>query len=207
MGPEATTALMTLVAIKPLAAGDPARYAALASTLALLTGLMAVVAWLLRLGFFADLLSRPALVGYMAGVALIMIGDQLQRATRARCSPAARCCTARPAGRTCSAARMPANWPAPSTPRHTAWPPSGICLSRGALPQPCGRRLSHAVACMSRAAASRRASPAVSPAQVPVPPSGEAPTSMLTRCAGWRPPPRTRWPTRISRPHMVRKLT
>ena len=81
MGPEATTALMTLVAIKPLAAGDPARYARLATTLALLTGLMALAAWLLRLGFFADLLSRPVLVGYMAGVALIMIGDQLQRAT------------------------------------------------------------------------------------------------------------------------------
>jgi SulP family sulfate permease len=81
MGPEATTALMTLVAVKPLAAGDPARYAELASTLALLTGLMAVVAWLLRLGFVADLLSRPVLVGYMAGVALIMIADQLQHVT------------------------------------------------------------------------------------------------------------------------------
>jgi len=80
-GPEATTALMTLVAIKPLAHGDPARYSELASTLALLVGLMAVVAWLLRLGFVADLLSRPVLVGYMAGVALIMIGDQLRHVT------------------------------------------------------------------------------------------------------------------------------
>jgi MFS superfamily sulfate permease-like transporter len=85
MGPEATTALMTVVAIKPLAAGDPARYAELASTLALLTGLMAVVAWLLRLGFVADLLSRPVLVGYMAGVALIMIADQLQQSGRGWC--------------------------------------------------------------------------------------------------------------------------
>ena len=81
MGPEATTALMTLVAIKPLAAGDPARYAELASTLALLTGVMAVAAWLLRLGFVANLLSRPVLVGYMAGVALIMIADQLKHVT------------------------------------------------------------------------------------------------------------------------------
>jgi len=48
MGPEATTALMTLVAIKPLAAGHPVQYAKLASTLALITGLMAVAAWLLR---------------------------------------------------------------------------------------------------------------------------------------------------------------
>src|SRR5215470_18662923 len=81
MGPEATTALMTLVAIKPLAGGSPVRYAELASTLALLTGLMAVAAWLLRLGFVADLLSRPVLVGYLAGVALIMIADQLQNVT------------------------------------------------------------------------------------------------------------------------------
>jgi sulfate permease, SulP family len=81
MGPEATTALMTLVAIRPLAAGHPVRYAQLASTLALLTGLMAVLAWLLRLGFFADLLSRPVLVGYLAGVALIMIADQLGHVT------------------------------------------------------------------------------------------------------------------------------
>ena len=81
MGPEATTALMTAIAIRPLAAGHPARYAALATSLALLVGLMALAAWLLRLGFVADLLSRPVLVGYMAGLALIMIADQLQRVT------------------------------------------------------------------------------------------------------------------------------
>jgi MFS superfamily sulfate permease-like transporter len=40
-----------------------------------------VAAGLLRLGFVADLLSRPVLVGYMAGVALIMIADQLGRVT------------------------------------------------------------------------------------------------------------------------------
>lgn len=82
MGPEATTALMTAIAIGPLAAGNTARYAQLATTLALLVGLMAVAAWLLRLGFVADLLSRPVLVGYMAGLALIMIADQLERVTR-----------------------------------------------------------------------------------------------------------------------------
>ncbi len=81
MGPEATTALMTAIALGPLAAGDSARYAELAATLALLVGLMGVAAWLLSLGFVADLLSRPVLVGYMAGVALIMIADQLGRVT------------------------------------------------------------------------------------------------------------------------------
>jgi high affinity sulfate transporter 1 len=53
----------------------------LAATLALLVGAMSLVAWLLRLGFVADLLSRPVLVGYMAGVALIMIAGQLARVT------------------------------------------------------------------------------------------------------------------------------
>jgi len=81
MGPEATTALMTAIAIGPLAASHSQRYAALAASLALLVGVMALAAWLLRLGFVADLLSRPVLVGYMAGLALIMIADQLHRVT------------------------------------------------------------------------------------------------------------------------------
>ncbi len=81
MGPEATTALMTAIALGPLAAGHPQRYAALAASLALLVGLLALGAWLLRLGFVADLLSRPVLAGYMAGVALIMIADQFRRVT------------------------------------------------------------------------------------------------------------------------------
>ena len=84
MGPESTTALMTAVTIGPLAAGHPARYAALAATLALLTGALAVVAWLARLGFIAALLSRPVLVGYLAGVALIMMAGQLGRLTGVR---------------------------------------------------------------------------------------------------------------------------
>ena len=84
LGPESTTALMTAVAIGPLAAGHPARYAALAALLALLVGLLAVVAWLARLGFIADLLSRPVLVGYLAGVALIMMAGQLGGLTGVR---------------------------------------------------------------------------------------------------------------------------
>ncbi|MFJ7587516.1 SulP family inorganic anion transporter [Streptomyces sp. NPDC097617] len=79
VGPESTTALMTAVAVGPLAAGDPARYAALAAALALVVGLLCLVAWAVRLGLLADLLSRPVLVGYLAGVALIMMVDQLPR--------------------------------------------------------------------------------------------------------------------------------
>ncbi|MER6443429.1 sulfate permease [Streptomyces sp. NPDC001185] len=81
VGPESTTALMTAAVVGPLAAGDPARYAVLATGLAFVVGLMLLVARVARLGFLADLLSRPILVGYMTGVALIMIVDQLPKLT------------------------------------------------------------------------------------------------------------------------------
>jgi sulfate permease, SulP family len=81
LGPESTTALMTAVTVGPLAAGDPTRYAELATMLALLVGALAVVAWLIRLGFVADLLSRPVVIGYLAGVALIMVSGQIGRLT------------------------------------------------------------------------------------------------------------------------------
>lgn len=81
IGPESTTALMTAAAVAPLAAGDPARYAALASATALVVGGLLVLAGTARLGFVADLLSRPVLAGYMAGVALLMIEGQLERLT------------------------------------------------------------------------------------------------------------------------------
>jgi len=81
VGPESTTALMTASVIGPMAAGDPARYAALVAALAVMVGAIALVAWVVRLGFLADLLSKPVLVGYMAGVAFVMIVSQLGKFT------------------------------------------------------------------------------------------------------------------------------
>ncbi len=81
VGPESTTALMTAVAVAPLAAGDPERYAVLAAGLAVLVGGLCLVARLARLGFLADLLSKPVLVGYMAGIAVLMIVSQLEKVT------------------------------------------------------------------------------------------------------------------------------
>jgi high affinity sulfate transporter 1 len=81
VGPESTTALMTAVAIAPLASGDSARYLALAAVLAFIVAVLSVVAWVARLGFLADLLSKPVLVGYMAGVAVLMMVGQLDNLT------------------------------------------------------------------------------------------------------------------------------
>ncbi|MFF4733923.1 SulP family inorganic anion transporter [Streptomyces mirabilis] len=86
VGPESTTALMTATVVGPLAAGAPERYAALAAGLAVVVGAMFLVAWVARLGFLADLLSRPILVGYLTGVALIIIVDQLPKLTGVRTS-------------------------------------------------------------------------------------------------------------------------
>ncbi len=82
VGPESTTALLTAVVVAPLAGGDPARYAALAAALALFVGGLCLVARLARLGFLADLLSKPVLIGYMAGIAVLMIVSQLEKVTR-----------------------------------------------------------------------------------------------------------------------------
>jgi sulfate permease, SulP family len=81
VGPESTTALMTAAVVGPLAGGDPARYGGLAAALAIIVGVWCLAARLVRLGFVADLLSRPILVGYLAGVALIMIVGQLGKLT------------------------------------------------------------------------------------------------------------------------------
>jgi SulP family sulfate permease len=76
-GPEATSAIMTAAAVAPLAAGDPERYAALAAMTAILVGILAILARIARLGFITDFLSKPVLVGYIFGAALITIGSQL----------------------------------------------------------------------------------------------------------------------------------
>jgi len=81
VGPESTTALLTATALAPLVAGDPVRYAVLAAVLAILVGGFCLLGGLLRLGFLAELLSRPVLVGYMTGVAVIMISGQLGKVT------------------------------------------------------------------------------------------------------------------------------
>jgi SulP family sulfate permease len=77
MGSEATSAIMTAAAVAPLAAGDPARYAALAAMTAILVGIISLLARIAKLGFITDFLSKPILVGYIFGATLIVIGSQL----------------------------------------------------------------------------------------------------------------------------------
>lgn len=77
VGPESTTAVMTAATIAPLVASNGGNYANLASLLALMVGAICIIGYIARLGFLANLLSKPILVGYMTGVAVIMIAGQL----------------------------------------------------------------------------------------------------------------------------------
>ncbi len=77
VGPEAGACVMVAAAVAPLTGGDPNRWVALSAALAVMVGLACLAAWALRLGFVADMLSRPILLGYMAGLGLVMILGQL----------------------------------------------------------------------------------------------------------------------------------
>jgi high affinity sulfate transporter 1 len=76
---DASTAAMLAAAVTPLAGGDPARQIALASLTALLVGAVLVLAGVLRAGVVAALLSHPVLLGYQAGLAVVVAATQLPR--------------------------------------------------------------------------------------------------------------------------------
>ena len=59
--------------------GDPARTVALAGMLAIFTGLLCILAGLVRLGFITELLSKPIRYGYMNGIALTVLVSQLPK--------------------------------------------------------------------------------------------------------------------------------
>lgn len=81
IGPDATLAALTAVTVAPLAVvdgePDPGRYVAFTAALALTMGLLLFAAGVLRLGFVADFFGKPVLLGYINGVALIVIASQL----------------------------------------------------------------------------------------------------------------------------------
>jgi high affinity sulfate transporter 1 len=81
LGPDSSLGPMIAATILPLigANGDPARAIELASMLAILAGAITTIAGLARLGFVADLLSRPTQIGYMNGLALTIIVGQLPK--------------------------------------------------------------------------------------------------------------------------------
>src|SRR5499427_4510570 len=81
LGPDSSLGPMIAATILPLVAakGDEARAVELASMLALITGTIMVLAAVAKLGFIADLISKPTMIGYMNGLALTILVGQLPK--------------------------------------------------------------------------------------------------------------------------------
>ena len=88
IGPESTTVLMTAAGISALvgAAGGPEHMAEVAALLAIAVGAVCLIGYVGRLGFLTRLLSRPVLVGYLLGIALLMFISQLSEVTKVETS-------------------------------------------------------------------------------------------------------------------------
>ncbi|GAA0504045.1 DNA repair protein HhH-GPD [Paractinoplanes deccanensis] len=77
VGPMSATAALSAGVVAPLAKdGD---YAALTAGVAVVVGVMALIAGLLRLGFLAGLISEPVLKGFIIGLALTIIIGQVPK--------------------------------------------------------------------------------------------------------------------------------
>ncbi|TCR20250.1 sulfate permease [Streptomyces sp. BK205] len=81
LGPDSSLGPMIAATVLPLVAsdGDPERAVALASMLGLMVAGIMILASVARLGFIADLISKPTMIGYMNGLALTILIGQLPK--------------------------------------------------------------------------------------------------------------------------------
>ncbi len=59
LGPDSALAGVILGVVTPLSGGDPLRAAMLAGTMAIVSGMVCILAGIVRLGFVTELLSKP----------------------------------------------------------------------------------------------------------------------------------------------------
>ncbi len=79
LGPDSSLAAVILAIVLPLSAGDPERAVALAGMMAIVSGVVCILAGVTRLGFVTELLSKPIRYGYMNGIALTVLIAQLPK--------------------------------------------------------------------------------------------------------------------------------
>jgi MFS superfamily sulfate permease-like transporter len=79
LGPDSSLAAVVLGVVVPLSGGDPSRTVALAGMMAVVSGLVCILAGTARLGFVTELLSKPIRYGYMNGIALTVLISQMPR--------------------------------------------------------------------------------------------------------------------------------
>jgi high affinity sulfate transporter 1 len=79
LGPDSSLAAVILGVVLPLSGGDPTRAVAIASMMAVVSGIVCILAGIARLGFVTELLSKPIRYGYMNGIALTVLISQLPK--------------------------------------------------------------------------------------------------------------------------------
>ena len=79
LGPDSSLAAIILGVILAHSGGDPGRAVALAGMMAVVSGIMCILAGVARLGFVTELLSKPIRYGYMNGIALTVLISQLPK--------------------------------------------------------------------------------------------------------------------------------
>lgn len=79
IGPDSSLAPMIAAAILPLAGAEPDHAVALAGVLALMIGGLLLAGRVFKLGFVTGLLSKPIRVGYLNGIALVIMLSQLPK--------------------------------------------------------------------------------------------------------------------------------
>ena len=79
VGPMSATAALSAAAVADLTTGGPDDVLAFTGVLAIMTGLFAVVAGVLKLGFLANFISEPVLKGFIIGLALTIIIGQVPK--------------------------------------------------------------------------------------------------------------------------------
>ena len=79
LGPDSSLAAVILGVVFPLSGGEPLRAVALASMMAVVSGIACILAGVARLGFITELLSKPIRYGYMNGIALTVLINQLPK--------------------------------------------------------------------------------------------------------------------------------
>jgi len=79
LGPDSSLAAVILAVVLPLSGGDPHRAIALAGMMAIVSGVVCILAGIARLGFITELLSKPIRYGYMNGIALVVLISQLPK--------------------------------------------------------------------------------------------------------------------------------
>ncbi|OKP03260.1 SulP family inorganic anion transporter [Xenorhabdus eapokensis] len=79
VGPDAATCAVIAAAVTPLALGNEHVRWQLAIVMTFMTGFWCILASHFRLGAFADFISRPILKGFINGVAITIMADQLAK--------------------------------------------------------------------------------------------------------------------------------